>query len=72
MVVQYLLKFDQDVVNKLNDKTDLNIKDRIVTFGNNNTYTMHDVEWIINKKSVNNKIVMNIDAQNIIIYTYTM
>lgn len=64
---QYLLKFDQDILNILKDKTKLNMEDRILTLPNGSSYQIHDVEWVINKKSVHNKTLMKIDAQNIII-----
>ena len=64
---QYLLKFDKDILNILKDKAGLNMKDRVFTFDNGSSYTLHDIEWVINEKSVHNKTVMKIDAQNIII-----
>lgn len=64
---QYLLKFDQDIINLLKDKANLTMKDRVFTLASGSTYTLHDVEWVINKKNVHNKTVMKIDTQNIII-----
>ena len=63
---QYLLKFDQDIVSILKHKADYKMKDRVFTFPKGNCYIIHDMEWVINKKSVHNKTALKIDAKNII------
>ena len=41
---QYLLKFDQDILNILKHKVDRKMKDRVFTTPKGNSYTLHDIE----------------------------
>ena len=65
----YLYKFDRDIFTTLISNTDykVDIAKRSILLPSGTTYIIHDIEWVLNKKSVTNKIINKIDSQHILI-----
>ena len=64
----YLKKFDKNMLDNIESNTNykLDRKKRTLEL-NDNTYEIHDIEWVINNKHVNTKTIKNIDSQFILI-----
>ena len=64
----YLYNFDKDILDNIEKKTNykLDRKNRTLEFLNT-TYTIHDIDWVTNKKQLSNKIIKAIDSQYILI-----
>lgn len=58
----YLLKFDRDVIDFINNKTDFIIKDRDITLQNKKTYKLYPIDWVLNKKQYDGKFINSIDS----------
>lgn len=63
----YIYKFDKFILDSIENNTDIKLDpvNRIVYY-QNNKYTIHDVEWVLNKKHLSSLAIKKIDSQNII------
>ena len=65
---QYLIKFDENILESIKDKTHYTFdKEKRTIHFDNSVYEIHDIQWVINKKLVTPKQVKAIDMQNILI-----
>lgn len=64
----YLCKFDQSLAlaNEANTHYKLDRVNRTVDL-THGKYTIHDLEWVLNKKQLSSKIIKRIDCQHILI-----
>lgn len=65
----YLHKFDKSILDSIEVNTDLKV-DRLgrkVTLQDGNDYSIHDLDWVLNKKQLSSKFIKKIDSQNILI-----
>ena len=64
----YLTKFDKDIFNLISNMSQLPIEDRTVTLPNGDKFIIHDIEWVVNKKTVPRNKIRKIDSQHILLY----
>lgn len=64
----YLCKFDQSIFDSIEANTNYKLDrlNRTVDLPNSR-YTIHDIEWVLNKKQLSYKIIKKIDCQHILI-----
>lgn len=64
----YLLKFDKDVLDYIEKYTDYRV-DRVnrTIVVEDKTFTIHDIDWVLNKKMISSNIINKIDSQYIVI-----
>ncbi len=64
----YLCKFDQSIFDSIEASTNYKLDrvNRTVDL-TNGKYTIHDIEWVLNKKQLSSKIIKRIDCQHILI-----
>lgn len=65
----YIHKFDESIVNTIKTHTNYYFDNttRIVKLSGDNTYELHDVQWVVNNKDVKDSVAKKIDSQNILI-----
>lgn len=66
-VEQYLIKFDNDIINLIQNMTKYQIKDRQVTLDDGSKFILHDIEWVLSKRMVKDSVIRRIDTQHILI-----
>jgi DNA-directed RNA polymerase len=66
---QYLLKFDNCILDSIENQTDLTLdrNKRTVINSDGKKFILNDVEWVINNKYLSPKEVRKIDMQHILI-----
>ena len=64
----YLYKFDKFILDSIENNTDIKLdrKNRIVNY-QKNKYTIHDIEWVLNKKQLSSLAIRKIDSQHILL-----
>ena len=66
----YLCEFDKDMLDELEKKTKTTYKldrsSRTLELGESK-YRIHDIEWVMNKKSLSTRAIEKIDSQHILI-----
>lgn len=64
----YLIKFDMDLFEIIKKSTDYKVdyNNRTIELPNGN-YIIHEIDWVLNKKTVNKNSIKKIDAQNLLI-----
>lgn len=65
----YLIKFDIDVFDLIESKTDykLDRENRKVKLNSGQMFVIHDIEWVLTNKVVNKHIINKIDSQYILV-----
>lgn len=65
----YLYKFDKSILDSIENNTDakLDRENRTVQLPSTKSYTIHDLEWVLNKRILSPKTIRKRDSQNILI-----
>jgi len=63
----YLIKFDEHALNLIKNMTHLPIENRTITLHNGDKFIIHDIKWVLNKRTVSNTRIKKIDSQHILV-----
>lgn len=64
----YLINFDKDILDTIETSTDYKVdRNKRIVYSPNRELILHDIEWVINKKTLDSKTVDKIDHQFLLV-----